>query len=150
MSKSRLRVPPGLPISAVVLLVLGLIANFVIPATATPEQLADNVLLNAIPFILIFVAVILTFITLIVAVASMLNHNVTASVYRLVETASSPASCWAWSACSSPGCLSYIGRASSCCSAPRWASSFGATSCRSERAATRREGNGQVVITIRS
>jgi len=87
MSKSRLRVPPGLPISAVVLLVLGLIANFVIPATATPEQLADNVLLNAIPFILIFVAIILTFITLIVAVASMLNHNVTASVYRLVETA---------------------------------------------------------------
>jgi len=81
----RLHVPIALPISAVVLLVLGLIAGPVIQATATPEQLADNVLLNAIPFILIFVAIILAFITLIWAVASVLNHNIAAPVYRVVE-----------------------------------------------------------------
>ncbi len=81
----QLRVPIGLPVSAAALLVLGLVANFVIPAAATPEQLADNVLLNAIPFILVFVSIILTFITLIVAVASLLSHTISAQAYRRVE-----------------------------------------------------------------
>lgn len=85
--KSRRRVPIGLPVSAVVLLGLGIVANFAIPSIAAPEQLAENVLLNAIPFILIFVSIILAFITLIVFVASRLNHNIAASAYRAIESA---------------------------------------------------------------
>lgn len=70
----RPRVPLGLPIAIVVLLVLGFIAMAVIPSLAGPEQMATNVLLSAIPFILIFVAIILGYITVIVLVASMLNN----------------------------------------------------------------------------
>jgi hypothetical protein len=43
------------------------------------------VLLSAIPFILIFLAILLTFITLIWLVASMLNDNIPQRVYRIVE-----------------------------------------------------------------
>jgi heme/copper-type cytochrome/quinol oxidase subunit 2 len=84
--EKRLRVPIGLPGTAVALLAVGIVANIVIPSVATPEQLADNVLLNAIPFILIFVSIILGFITLIVFTASRLNHNIGAATHRAVET----------------------------------------------------------------
>jgi hypothetical protein len=64
---------------------LGLVAGPFIRARATPEQLTSNVLLSAIPFLLIFVAIILTFIMLIVALASMLNNNIPLRIYRPVE-----------------------------------------------------------------
>jgi hypothetical protein len=85
--KKQSRVPIGLPASALVLLVLGIAANFIVPSLATPQQLADNVLLNALPFILIFIAIVLGFITFIVFVAGRLSHNVSPTVYRLIETA---------------------------------------------------------------
>jgi hypothetical protein len=53
---------------------------------ATPEQLASNVLLSAIPFILIFVAIILFFITLIVLIATALSNNISVRAYRIVES----------------------------------------------------------------
>jgi hypothetical protein len=64
---------------------LGLVAGPLIRARATPEQLASNVLLSAIPFILIFVAIILTFITLIVVLASTLSNNIPLRIYKPVE-----------------------------------------------------------------
>jgi hypothetical protein len=82
---NRPRVPIGLPAAALICLVLGLIARPIIGSTATEEQLIRNVLLSAIPFILIFLAILLTFITLIWLVASMLNDNVPQRVYRVVE-----------------------------------------------------------------
>lgn len=85
MPKIRPRVPLALPLTAAVLLVLGLIAGPLIRARATPEQLASNVLLSAIPFILIFVAIILTFITLIVVLASTLSNNIPLRIYKPVE-----------------------------------------------------------------
>jgi hypothetical protein len=51
---------------------------------ATPEQLASNVLLNAIPFILVFIGILLGYITVIVLVASALNDVVSPRVYRLI------------------------------------------------------------------
>jgi cation transport ATPase len=69
------------------LLIAGLAAGPLINNLATPQQLSDNVLLNAIPFILIFVSILLTFIALIRATASALNHNISESVYRPVERA---------------------------------------------------------------
>ena len=85
MKISRLRVPPGLLISIVVLLVLGFAAGPFIDARTTEEQLAQNVLLSAIPFIFIFLAIILAYIAVIVMAASLLDDNVSRDVHRWIE-----------------------------------------------------------------
>lgn len=85
MGKYRPRVPKALPITAVILLILGIAAGPLIKSLATEEQLKSNVLLNAIPFILIFVAIILGFITLIWAVATALNNNISQKTFQIVE-----------------------------------------------------------------
>ena len=85
MGKYRPRVPIGLPIAVVVTLVLGLVATPLINSLASEEQLAQNVLLNAIPFILIFVSIILAFITIIWAVATALNNNISKKTHSILE-----------------------------------------------------------------
>lgn len=80
----RPRVPIALPIVIVVLLVLGLIARQAIPALVPPEKMAGNVLLSAIPFILIFVAILLTYIMLIVIVATSINDLVKPRLYSTI------------------------------------------------------------------
>jgi hypothetical protein len=85
MAKSRLRIPVGLFIAIVVTLVLGLVASPVIKALTTEKQRATNVLLSAIPFILIFVAILLAFISLINMSASVLNDNISPHIYRAIE-----------------------------------------------------------------
>jgi len=85
MSLSRPRVPLGLPISVAILLILGSIAGPLIRSNFTEKERAANVFLEAIPFILIFVAIILTFITLIVLVASVLNDNIPHRKHQFVE-----------------------------------------------------------------
>lgn len=77
--------PRGLPIAAVITFILGLIAMPLIDATATEEQLAQNVLLSAIPFILIFASIILLFMTFIWWVGSRLSDNISEKSYRPVE-----------------------------------------------------------------
>jgi len=86
MVKSRLKIPVKLVIAIVIIFILGIIANPVVEATATPEQLATNVILAAIPFILIFVSIILTFILIINIVASVLNHHIAPGIYKTTET----------------------------------------------------------------
>lgn len=86
MAKKRPHVPIGLPVSAVVLLILGIIAGPVIESSVPEETLATNVLLSAIPFILIFVAIVLVFITIVWLVASVLNNNISEKTYRPIET----------------------------------------------------------------
>lgn len=81
----KLSVPAGLPISIVLLLILGLMAGPIIESVASEEQLNTNVLLSAIPFVLIFVAILLAFITLIALASKLLSHNVPVRTYRLVE-----------------------------------------------------------------
>ena len=85
MPISRPRVPLGLLISIAILLILGSIAGPLIRSSFTEKERAANVFLEAIPFILIFVAIILTFITVIVVVASVLNDNIPRRTHRLVE-----------------------------------------------------------------
>jgi hypothetical protein len=87
MYLTRLRIPIFLPIAIVLLLILGIAAEPFIQANVSEEQLAQNVLLSAIPFILIFVAIVLIFITLIVIVARLLNGNISRRQYRPVELA---------------------------------------------------------------
>ena len=85
MPLSRPRVPLGLLISIAILLILGSIAGPLIRSSFTEKERAANVFLEAIPFILIFVAIILTFISLIVVVASVLNDNIPRRTLRSVE-----------------------------------------------------------------
>ena len=85
MPLSRPRIPLGLPISVAILLILGSIAGPLIRSSFTEKERAANVFLEAIPFILIFVAIILTFITLISLVASILNDNIARRTHQLVE-----------------------------------------------------------------
>ena len=85
MGKYKPRVPKGLLIAIVVVLGLGIIAGPLINSLATEEQLAQNVLLNAIPFILIFISIILAFIAVIWAVATALNNNISKRVHSIVE-----------------------------------------------------------------
>lgn len=80
-------VPKALPIAAIILIALGAIAIPLIQSATTSQQRADNVLLSAAPFILIFVAIILLFITLIWWIATQLNHNVPEKTYRPIEYA---------------------------------------------------------------
>lgn len=85
MEVSRPRVSVPLLIVIAVLLVLGFLAGQYINNVMTEEQLADNVFINAIPFVLIFAAIILGFIAIIAVVASMLDNNIPARTHRIIE-----------------------------------------------------------------
>ncbi|MDX1523718.1 MAG: hypothetical protein R3264_18965 [Anaerolineae bacterium] len=85
MKNFRPRVPIGLPISIVVTLIIGLVAGPVIDSTFTEEDLARNVLIAAVPFVFIFVAIILAFITVVWLAATSLSHNIPERIYRPVE-----------------------------------------------------------------
>ncbi len=84
MAKIRPHVPVRLTVSAVVLLILGIVAGPQIRSSFSEETLARNVLLNAIPFILTFVGVILIYISIIKQVASVLNNNISSRIHRSV------------------------------------------------------------------
>lgn len=85
MAKNRLRYPVKLFIAIAITLVLGLAAGPFIKAVTTPKQQATNVLLSAIPFILIFVSILLTFISFISMSASVLNDNISMRSFKIIE-----------------------------------------------------------------
>jgi hypothetical protein len=85
MKRRFLGVPIAMPLAALLFLILGLGAGPLIQSRATEEQLAQNVLLSALPFILVFVAIILAFMTLIWLIARQLNDRIPMRVYRPVE-----------------------------------------------------------------
>jgi lysylphosphatidylglycerol synthetase-like protein (DUF2156 family) len=82
----RLVIPIGLFIAIVVTLLLGLVAPSVINSLTTAAQRKTNVLLSAIPFILIFVAILLTYISLIRMSASVLNDHIPQRMHKVIET----------------------------------------------------------------
>jgi len=86
MAQHRLRIPVGLFIAVAITLVLGLVARPAITALTTEKQRATNVLLSAIPFILIFISILLFYISLISMSASVLNDNISPRTYRIIET----------------------------------------------------------------
>lgn len=77
--------PKSLPISGVVLLVLGVIAIPVVQNIFSEEQLARNAILSGIPFILIFAAIIIFFMSFIWFLSNRLNFRISARIYDLVE-----------------------------------------------------------------
>ncbi|MEA3334993.1 MAG: hypothetical protein U9R25_03730 [Chloroflexota bacterium] len=85
MEKRRPHVPKGLLIAIPVFLVLGVIAGPIIRALVPPEKLASNILLYGLPFILVFIGILLAYISFIWAVASVLNNNVSARTFKWIE-----------------------------------------------------------------
>ena len=84
--ESKGGVPKGLPIASVILLVLGLIAIPIVN-NISEEALARNVILAAIPFILIFASIIVAFMSLVWFASSRLSGKVSEKVYRPIEYA---------------------------------------------------------------
>jgi len=83
--KKKPLVPVGLLIAIVVFFILGLVATPLINYLATPEQMASNVLLNAIPFLLIFISILLVYVTVLVIVGNLLNNKISERVYRIID-----------------------------------------------------------------
>jgi hypothetical protein len=79
--------PRGMPISVVVLLVLGLIAMLVWPSIVSEQRMARNVLLAAIPFILVFAAIIIAFMSLVWYASDRLGGRIVEKTYRPLEYA---------------------------------------------------------------
>lgn len=78
-------IPFGVVIASLVFLVLGLLARPLISNLATPEQMAKNVLLNAIPFILIFISILLVYVTIIIIVGNLLNNKISVPIYKIID-----------------------------------------------------------------
>ena len=85
MATRRPHFPIPLLVIIVVLLVLGFAANYFVQTLATPEQLAKNVLLSAIPFILIFIAIVLAYIGFIIFMGSLLNGRIAPRTHQVIE-----------------------------------------------------------------
>ena len=78
-------IPFSVVFASIVFLVLGLIARPLISNLATPDQMAKNVLLNAIPFILIFISILLVYVTIIIIVGNLLNNKISERIYKIID-----------------------------------------------------------------
>lgn len=85
MAKIRSLIPVKLLVSAAVVLILSPIARPVIETLATKEQVSQNVLLTAIPFVLFFVSLVLVYMALVVFAGKLLRNRVPEGVYRTIE-----------------------------------------------------------------
>lgn len=85
MKGIRALIPMKLLIAAVVLFGLSFPARPALNALVPDLATSSNVLLIAIPFLLVFVPIILGFMALIVFVSKLLHERVPAAAYRAVE-----------------------------------------------------------------
>jgi hypothetical protein len=82
MKPSRARLLIGFFVSAAILIVLGIILQSLILQWTTPKARSDNALLGGIPFIFIFVGIIVAFIGSITLLATLINHKISAALYH--------------------------------------------------------------------
>jgi hypothetical protein len=85
MGKIRPLIPVKLLVAAAVVFGLSFAARPLIGALVPPEQAASDVLIIAIPFLLIFVPIILAYMSVIVFVGKLLKERVPERVYRAIE-----------------------------------------------------------------
>lgn len=85
MTKGRKRLLIGMLIVALGFIVVGVIDTQIVAATLTPQNLADNPLAGGIPFLLIFVGILLSYIDLIIFMATKLNNRVSEKIFRPIE-----------------------------------------------------------------
>lgn len=84
MSKSRRRGLIIVLVIAIGFVVAGIVTQSAIQSLSTKE-LTDNPLLSGVPFLLIFVGILLTYIDFIIWLATKLNHRVSQKVFRPIE-----------------------------------------------------------------
>lgn len=77
--------PKAMPITALILLILGFVTIPLVQKVFTEEQLSRNALLSGIPFVLIFAAIILFFMSFIWFVSNKWNFRISDKTYNLVE-----------------------------------------------------------------
>ena len=77
--------PRAMPITATVLLLLGIVATQFVGSVFSEEQLARNALLSGIPFVLIFASIVLYFMSFAWFVSNKLNFRISTRVFQLVE-----------------------------------------------------------------
>jgi hypothetical protein len=85
MSKSRKRLLIGMLIVAIGFIVVGVIDTQIVAATMTSQDLANNPLAGGIPFLLIFIGILLSYIDLIIFMATKLNNRISEKVFRPIE-----------------------------------------------------------------
>lgn len=85
MGTIRPLIPVKLLIAAAVVFGLSFAARPLIDALIPQEQVTSNVLIIAIPFLLIFVPIILSYMAVIVFVGKLLKEKIPEGVYRAIE-----------------------------------------------------------------
>ncbi len=85
MTKGRKRLLIGMLLVALGFIVVGIIDTQIVVATLTPKDLADNPLAGGIPFLLIFIGILLSYIDLIIFMATKLNNRISEKVFRPIE-----------------------------------------------------------------
>jgi hypothetical protein len=85
MAKIRELIPLKLLISAAVLLTLSVAAHPVLQSLVPDLQTSSNVLLLALPFLMVFVPIILLFMALIVFISKVLHERVPERAYKSIE-----------------------------------------------------------------
>ena len=85
MAKGRKRLLIGMLIVALGFIVAGVIDTQIVAATLTPKDLADNPLAGGIPFLLIFIGILLSYIDLIIFMATKLNNRISEKTFRPIE-----------------------------------------------------------------
>lgn len=85
MTKGRKRLLIGMLIVALGFIVVGIIDTQIVAATLTPQDLANNPLSGGIPFLLIFIGILLAYIDLIIYMATKWNNRIPEKVFRPVE-----------------------------------------------------------------
>jgi hypothetical protein len=86
MAKIRSLIPVRLFVVIVFVFIAGAAAGPIIAAVTTEQQLARNIMLVGLPFILIFIGIVLTFIGIIAIAARALSNNIPPRVYRIIES----------------------------------------------------------------
>ncbi len=77
--------PKAMPIAAVILLILGIIAVPAVQNIFSEEQLNRNAILSGIPFILVFASIILFFMSFIWFLSNKLNFRISDKFYNIIE-----------------------------------------------------------------
>jgi hypothetical protein len=77
--------PKAMPIAATVLLLLGIVSTQFVQNVFSEEQLARNALLSGIPFVLIFAAIVLYFMSFAWFVSNRLNFRISTRTFQLFE-----------------------------------------------------------------
>jgi ABC-type transport system involved in cytochrome c biogenesis permease subunit len=85
MINKKIRPPFVLPIVSVLLVVIGFLYGKFFLLTVPEKTRIDNVIIIAVPFICYFVAIILVYIFLINVLMQILNHKISAKIYKPIN-----------------------------------------------------------------